>query len=1264
MRCAGACCASTGSRRGRRGGRLHLDRLPDPDLHRPQRARAARAVQRAAGARLLRRRRRRWSACYLPAHPVAARCEWIAEGRTPIEREHRRTLGARRAHVKVAAAALGRRRARLRPAQRLRPVVGVRRRRGRDRLARRRDDLRAALPRLRADPAPGHRARARRAAAEPAVVPGVRRRLAVRAGCSEPACRCSACSSSAVVGLTKSDVDTEYVAAAVLFLGVVATVVGLLATLFAARAIADPVISVRGGLERIERRRARRQRRGRRRQRGRPAAGRLQPDGRRACASASASATCSGGRSARTWRRRRCARGPPASAARSGRSAPCSSTSSARPRWRWRCRRPRSCDCSTASSASSSRSWRPRAAWSTSSRATPRCACSARRSRATIPAGEALRAARSLAARLSARGARDRLRHRRLGRRGGGRQRRRRAPLRVHGRSATRSTRPRGCRSWRSSDPSACSPPTPALGHGRRRRGRALERHGVGACCAGGARRRGSPTPARRAATKLSLEDPWRPPRPTTAPVRSARRRAGSRSRPAGATVVGRPRRRRRTSSAAASSARRRPALKRAARGPRPAAHAAGPARRRQLEEVTWDEAFAEIDRRLSPILAEHGRDAVAVYIGNPNAHNLAAMVYGPRAAAARSARKNVFSASTVDQMPKQVSAGLMFGTIADDPGARRRPHRLPADPRREPARVERQPDDGARHARPAARASASAAARSWSSTRAARGPPRRPTSTTSSAPAPTPPAARRSSTRSFAEGLADPGAARASTPTASTRSKAIARRVRARGGGRGVRDRRRRDPPAWRASSPPRRQRRGLRPHRHAHAGVRHARRAGSSTCSTSSPATSTARAARCSRSPPPAQTNAPGAGGRGKGVRFGRWQSRVRGLPEVFGELPVACLAEEIETAGRGPGPRADHGRRQPAALDAQRRAARARRRVARLHGLVDIYLNETTRHADVILPAPEPLEQSHYDLALLPAGGAQRRELLPAGLRERRRRPPSGRRCCGSPAIVSGPGPGRRHRAFDDLVVRTLVGREVGTPGSPIAGRDADEILAALDARAAARARARPHAAHRALRRRLRRRPRRPHARRARARTRTASTSGALEPRLPEVLRTPSGKIELAPEPIVADVDAAARRSLGRANGARWCWSAAASCARTTRGCTTSSRSCKGKDRCTLHVHPDDAGAPRPRRRRRRAARVARRRDRGSRSRSPTRSCRAWSSIPHGWGHDAVGHADGRGLRPRGRELERPRRRGADRPARGNAVLNGIPVEVSSA
>ena len=50
------------------------------------------------------------------------------------------------------------------------------------------------------------------------------------------------------------------------------------------------------------------------------------------------------------------------------------------------------------------------------------------------------------------------------------------------------------------------------------------------------------------------------------------------------------------------------------------------------------------------------------------------------------------------------------------------------------------------------------------------------------------------------------------------------------------------------------------------------------------------------------------------------------------------------------------------------------------------VDVYVNETTRHADVILPGPSPLQRSHYDLALLELRRAQRRQLLAAGARAR--------------------------------------------------------------------------------------------------------------------------------------------------------------------------------------------------------------------------------------------------------------------------------------
>src|SRR3712207_6705950 len=69
---------------------------------------------------------------------------------------------------------------------------------------------------------------------------------------------------------------------------------------------------------------------------------------------------------------------------------------------------------------------------------------------------------------------------------------------------------------------------------------------------------------------------------------------------------------------------------------------------------ASWDEAFAFIDARLGPILAEHGRDAAAVYLGNPSAHGLSPLIYG-RVFVKALGTKNVYSASTVDQWPKQL---------------------------------------------------------------------------------------------------------------------------------------------------------------------------------------------------------------------------------------------------------------------------------------------------------------------------------------------------------------------------------------------------------------------------------------------------------------------------------------------------------------------------------------------------------------------------------------------------------------------------------
>ncbi|MEA2479968.1 MAG: hypothetical protein QOJ07_1890, partial [Thermoleophilaceae bacterium] len=80
-----------------------------------------------------------------------------------------------------------------------------------------------------------------------------------------------------------------------------------------------------------------------------------------------------------------------------------------------------------------------------------------------------------------------------------------------------------------------------------------------------------------------------------------------------------------------------------------------------EFREATWDEAFAEIEARLVPLLSEHGRDACAVYLGNPSAHSLGATL-ASRVWLRALGSRNVYSASTVDQMPKHVSAGYMFG--------------------------------------------------------------------------------------------------------------------------------------------------------------------------------------------------------------------------------------------------------------------------------------------------------------------------------------------------------------------------------------------------------------------------------------------------------------------------------------------------------------------------------------------------------------------------------------------------------------------------
>src|SRR5262249_6658564 len=78
-------------------------------------------------------------------------------------------------------------------------------------------------------------------------------------------------------------------------------------------------------------------------------------------------------------------------------------------------------------------------------------------------------------------------------------------------------------------------------------------------------------------------------------------------------------------------------------------------------QEISWDEAYAEVTERLLAIRAEHGHDAIGMYTGNPVVHDLGALMYRPVLARAL-ASKSLFNSSAIDTLPKIVQTGLMFG--------------------------------------------------------------------------------------------------------------------------------------------------------------------------------------------------------------------------------------------------------------------------------------------------------------------------------------------------------------------------------------------------------------------------------------------------------------------------------------------------------------------------------------------------------------------------------------------------------------------------
>jgi anaerobic selenocysteine-containing dehydrogenase len=389
-----------------------------------------------------------------------------------------------------------------------------------------------------------------------------------------------------------------------------------------------------------------------------------------------------------------------------------------------------------------------------------------------------------------------------------------------------------------------------------------------------------------------------------------------------------------------------------------------------------------------------------------------------------------------------------------------------------------------------------------------------------------------------------------------------------------------------------------------------------------------------------------------------FGRWKSRVRGAPEVLGQVPVSCLAEEIATPGEG----------QIRALitiagNPVVSAPDCGRLDEALPGLdfmvsVDNWVNETTRHADVILPGQSPLEQPHCDDLLL--GWAVRNH---AKWSDPVFEPPAGQpleweillKLAG---IVSGAAPEEADPTIlDDLFFTGLIGALTEAEAHPLAGRDVAEIVAATEGRGPDRLvdlaiRTGPQGDH--------------YGRRPTGLTRAKLAAepngvdfGPLEPRLGEVLQTPSGRMELAPEYILSDLDRL-RQRLGRGDEGL---------VLVSRRHLRSNNSwlhnvpklVSGKDRCTLLMHPEDAD------------RCGLSGEQHARIESRAGALEVSLevsdemmpgvvSLPHGWGHDldgvqlqvAAAHAGvNNNLLAPGDLVDVPS---------GNAVVNGIPVAVS--
>ena len=385
----------------------------------------------------------------------------------------------------------------------------------------------------------------------------------------------------------------------------------------------------------------------------------------------------------------------------------------------------------------------------------------------------------------------------------------------------------------------------------------------------------------------------------------------------------------------------------------------------------------------------------------------------------------------------------------------------------------------------------------------------------------------------------------------------------------------------------------------------------------------------------------NAQGTPGSGRGVVTGRFASRVSAAPEVMGEIPLGCLAEEIDTPGdakiralisvaTNPVLSSPHGSRLSRGLE----------------GLdfmlsLDIYVNETSRHADVILPGLSPLEEMHYDVAFTQMSWRNQARYSEPVFERPADHPPEWHTLLRLAAIARGDGAQADIQALDDAEFADHL-RRLGADAASL--QAATQGLSGPERLLEAALRSGPYGLSIDQ---IRRQA-------------GGLDLGELAPRMPELLRTPGGRIELAPTALLHDLQRAT---------AAWAQPASTMVLIGRRDVRSNNSwmhnlptLAKGPMRCTALVHPLDAArlglADGGMARIRRGSRWL-----DAQVQTSTDMMPGVVSLPHGWGHDVTGSRLSVAAQRPGVNVNELLEEARRDPLSGNAVLSGVAIELTA-